>query len=517
MKINTSVFLLKNEYQSEDDVFQNIENVIDGNGWRIYVNSKTCDLPSWTNVIGMYLPSGDHPPIFRSSSSGAIISLKVRNRIMAFCFASGRYNIDLNKVEDRFGLKTCLNLQSSDKFRNVKIQSLEVNGVQKLESRSAWSELDEYSINMDNEIIKSVTGQIDDERFGKNVSGVDSLTIKIDFENFNIREICELLLDAYNSEEYKRKYDYIDKIFPVNKKDLLLKLDTELLKLIKRHDENVWMCIPDFVNWEDIEYFKYLDSNEEDDVNVEKFYDYIDDKDIDFLKKTMVKAVSSENRIIYKKSAYYCTTADVNVDGVSYILNNGRWYSVSSSFEQELNELSEEIRLRSETYEIAGLPICKYDKEEMYNIECANSPKYDLWDRQLVNKTEVCDLWSENKEFIHVKFYSSSSVLSHLFYQGLVSATQMSQSRSFREKVEQKGNEKNLFTTGRMFNSVDTFSPGGYSVKFAIISKDISRFRLPPFSLISYRQAKKNIEDMGYSVGIIRIQKDLSQEIDSTH
>lgn len=511
MKINTSVFLLKKEFTTEDDAFTKKENIFDGNGCRIYIDSKKCKLPPWLDVVNGFLPKEQQKSLNQSASSGAVIALKVKDRIMALSFAGGRFNIDQEKIEYRFGLKTCLNLQTTNKFKNVRIQSLEANSVQKQESRSSWTELDEFSINIENEMVKSVTGQIDSEYFGKNISGFDSLSIKIDFENTNIHKVCETLLDAYESENYKQKYDYIDKIFPVSDKSLIFKLDSVLFEKIKNHDEEVWMCIPDFVNWEDIEYFNYLDSSAKDDINIEDFYEAIDNgkiKSIVDLRKKSITAYSSEGKRLYSKSAYYCTTAEVSIQAQSYILNNARWYSISQDLENDLKQLDIEIQNNCETNATAGLPDCTFDKEGDYNKACAKQNVFDLWDCKLINNTEVCDLWSNKKEFIHVKKYSSSSLLSHLFNQGLVSATQMYQSRDYRSQVEALGNKDNLFTAGKMFKSVNTFTPQKYSVKFAIISKDITKFRLPRFSLISYRQTKKNIEDMGYKVGIIKIQKD---------
>ena len=510
MKINTSVFLLKKEFSSEDDVFINQDNVFDGNDCRIYIDSKRCKLPPWLNIVNELLPREQQKCINQSASSGAVIALKVNNRIMALSFAGGRFNIDQEKIESRFGLKSCLNLQTTNKFKNLRIQSLEANSVQKQESRASWTELDEFSINIENEMVKSVTGQIDSEYFGKNISGFDSLSIKIDFEKSNIHKICESLLNAYESENYKQKYDYIDKIFPVSDKSLISKLDSELFEKIKKRDEDVWMCIPDFINWENIEYFNYLDNSEKDDINIEDFYESIDNGKIKSavdLKRKQITAYSSEGKCLYKKNAYYCTTAEVNIDGQSYILNNARWYSISQDLENDIKKLEIEIQNNCETNVMAGLPDCTFDKEGDYNKACAKQNVFDLWDCKLINNTEVCDLWSHKKEFIHVKKYSSSSLLSHLFNQGLVSATQMNQSRDYRSKVEAIGNRDNLFSAGKMFESVNSFKPQDYSVKFAIISKDINKFRLPRFSLISYRQTKKNIEDMGYKVGIIKIQK----------
>lgn len=514
MKINTSVFLLKKEFTSEDDVFTKKDNIFDGNGYRIYIDSKKCKLPPWLDIVNSLLPKEQQQKLNQSASSGAVIALKVRDRIMALCFAAGRFNINQEIIESRFGLKTCLNLQTTDKFKNIRIQSLEANSVQKQESRSSWTELDDFSINTENEMVKSVTGQIDSEYFGKNISGFDSLSIKIDFENTNIHEVCETLLDAYESENYKQKYDYIDKIFPVSDKSLIFKLDSELFEKIRNRDEDVWMCIPDIVNWDDIEYFNYLGKPDKDDINIEDFYESIDNgkiKSIVDLKRKSITAYSSEGNRLYSKSAYYCTTAEVSINGQSYILNNARWYSISHDLENDIKQLDIEIQNTCETNATAGLPDCTFDKEGDYNKACVKQNVFDLWDCKRINNTEVCDLWSNKKEFIHVKKYSSSSLLSHLFNQGLVSATQMYQSRDYRSKVEAFGNQHDLFTAGKMFKSINSFKPQEYSVKFAIITKDINKFRLPRFSLISYRQTKKNIEDMGYNVGIIKIKKSITK------
>lgn len=509
MKINTSVFLLKKEFTSEDEAFIKQDNILTGDGCRIYIDSKKCKLPHWLDIVNGFLPKEQQKNLNQSASSGAVIALKVKNRIIALCFAAGRFNIDQEKIESRFGLKTCLNLQTTNKFKNLRIQSLEANSVQKQESRSSWVELDDFSINIENEMVKSVTGQVDSEYFGKNISGFDSLSIKIDFDSTDIHNVCETLLNAYESDSYKQKYDYIDKIFPVNDKALISRLDTELFKKIKNRDEDVWMCIPDFINWEEIEYFTYLGTSEKDDIYIEDFYEAIDNnkiKSIADLKKKAINGYSCEGKTKYSKPAYYCTTAEVSIQGQSYILNNAKWYAISQDLEKDLKQLDIEIQNNCETNAMAGLPNCTYDKEGDYNKACAING-FDVWDRNLINNTEVCDLWSNKKEFIHVKKYSSSSLLSHLFNQGLVSATQMYQSRDFRSKVETHGNSNNLFTAGKMIKSIDSFNPQEYSVKFAIISKDINKFRLPRFSLISYRQTKKNIEDMGYKVGIIKIQK----------
>ena len=66
--------------------------------------------------------------------------------------------------------------------------------------------------------------------------------------------------------------------------------------------------------------------------------------------------------------------------------------------------------------------------EKEYNIAVCNEypDRYCLMDRRNVyqggSPIEFCDIYSRDKQFIHVKKYNGSSVLSHLFFQGYVSA-----------------------------------------------------------------------------------------------
>lgn len=506
MKINTSVFLLKDSYTKEEDAFIEGANFHDCKVGKIAIWKKRGKEPCWGSFINSLL---DNQEIFSQSiSQGAAISLKVKNRIMVLCFAAGRFYVNQDRVEDRFGLKTCLNLQTTDKFKDIKVKSLENSGAQKIEISPSWTDMSSFSINIENEILKSVTAQVDDTNFGKNVSGFDSLSIKIDLDNTNLTDACTKLLEAFDSDLYKQKFGYIDKICFVNKADVVKRLNLALVEKIRNRDENVWMCIPDFIDWENVEYFKYL-GGQADDIYVDRFAERIDDdrepaKCIDFLKTSKINAFSSEEKLLYSKSAYYCITAEVDLNGKTYLLNESKWFEIEDSFSAELKQLKIDIAQNSESYQSANLIPYKssvHKTEGGYNEACAKTGLFNLWDKQLVEKVEVCDLWSAKKEFIHVKKYSSSAVLSHLFNQGLVSATLMCRSNDFKKKVEAKG----ICTLSKPFASPESFSPGSCSVKFAIVSKDINKFNLPHFSLISYRQVKKDIEDMGYKVGIIKV------------
>lgn len=62
-------------------------------------------------------------------------------------------------------------------------------------------------------------------------------------------------------------------------------------------------------------------------------------------------------------------------------------------------------------------------------------------DRRLVpygggySRVEFCDVYAINKKMIHVRRYGGSSVLSHLFAQGLISGELFAFDGGFREKL----------------------------------------------------------------------------------
>jgi len=58
-----------------------------------------------------------------------------------------------------------------------------------------------------------------------------------------------------------------------------------------------------------------------------------------------------------------------------------------------------------------------------------------------LTKVEFCDLFGLNKEIVHIKRYTGSSELSHLFQQGVVSAELFLHEPEFRKLVNDKLSE----------------------------------------------------------------------------
>ena len=93
-------------------------------------------------------------------------------------------------------------------------------------------------------------------------------------------------------------------------------------------------------------------------------------------------------------------------------------YQVDANFVERINEASNNIPDLAYT-----LPPFNDELEAEYNQRTALSDprRFALMDRRLIpfgggqSKVEMCDLFSSNQDFIHVKRYAGSSDLSHLF------------------------------------------------------------------------------------------------------
>src|SRR5439155_10506573 len=101
------------------------------------------------------------------------------------------------------------------------------------------------------------------------------------------------------------------------------------------------------------------------------------------------------------------------------------------------------------------------------------------------SKIEFCDLFSDKRQIVHVKHYGGSSVLSHLFYQGIVSGELFLADADFRTKVNDK-----LLKSHKLADPFKQPAAKDYEVVFAIISMSPKKLDLPFFSKVSLRNAR---------------------------
>jgi uncharacterized protein (TIGR04141 family) len=125
----------------------------------------------------------------------------------------------------------------------------------------------------------------------------------------------------------------------------------------------------------------------------------------------------------------------------------------------------------------------------------------------MASPIEFCDLFTNDRRLIHVKRYGQSSILSHLFMQGLVSADCLLSDAKFRRALNEK-----LPATHTLTNPDDRPRPEEFEVAFAIGSKEIGPLRLPFFRRVTLRNVARSLS-LGYRVALSKIRIDKLHDI----
>jgi uncharacterized protein (TIGR04141 family) len=275
--------------------------------------------------------------------------------------------------------------------------------------------------------------------------------------------------------------------------------------------DGVWLAVPELIDWEGLAGFKYRTAKNAhvySDIHAQAFLEEVGNAaDIDehgLKKRYHVSAIASDTDAIVKQwPVYRCFYCEFASGGDTFLLNNGRWFRISTSFVQRINESVDKIpedTILLRSYE---------DKSEAAYSKRVSDLSGDflaLMDMKLIgapalpNKVEFCDLYSRNKQIVHIKRYSNSSALSHLFAQGVVSARLFQNEPEFRRQVNAL-----LPASHRISTPDPNPRPQDFEVVFGIISKSKKKLVLPFFSRVNLKNAHANLTGMGFKVSLCKI------------
>jgi uncharacterized protein (TIGR04141 family) len=475
-----------------------------------------------------FAPSVAHPPawlrsffartldenlgILTASAKGVLVtSVAVgdEERSFAIPFGVGRHLLKEGVVEERFGLKVVLNSLTPDSIRGVEKTTLGAVPRHSREMMTKEVSAREFGIDIEQDLVRAVTGRSRDPRLGRVISGKDALSVSVPVTVEGIREFVGYCFDRYESEDYKRDFDWIDQIAEVRDSVLNAELSAEAVGRINVGElQNIWMAVPDVFEWEHVAGFRYLREHRADIVDDLDLAAYLAARDgkplgVDDLKREVIFRISANTDDVMERwPAFRCLYAEIERDGVVYLLNNGKWYRVNRDFTALVNQDYDQMQPSG-----VPLPACSMTKENEYNIAAADSiPGAACMDENHVvhggghSRIEFCDILTAQKQLVHVKRYGNSSVLSHLFAQGVTAGELFAAEPEFRVKLNEK-----LPPEHRLANPRAGVEPREYEVVFGIISRKPGALTIPFFSKVSLRNARRRLSAYGYKVMLNKI------------
>ncbi len=476
---------------------------------RLYIrNSAGNALPTWTNLFtsnGVVPARAFVPP----RSVGALLVLKNASNIFAITFGVGYHLLNTEAVVRDFGVRVVLGSVDSKKLRSLDKASYEQNP---LNSRvQSTTEVGVFDLEMDteSEMLYAVVGVSRERLFGERIAGRDALVLVTDADLDGFSQIVAHAVAKYNSG-LPNQFAWFNNIRRVISTQEHQRLDRQLNELLSANNFSLlWLGEPEIVDWEThVGYsFDLMPRTPRHAVlTIDKLREYAQSKGIpltvESLREISVHVNDHEYKSVREWSAYRCLYAEITSGGCTFILRNGVWFRVDRDFSNSLNEYIDDIP----SYAI-DLPVCEHRAEKDYNASVArNRNDMHLMDRSLVytdgrhGPIEFCDILANQSDIIHVKFYTGSATLSHLFYQGQVSAQLFIEDANFRASLNPK-----LPATWRLPDTDIRPSPANYRVVFGIATNKAIPQELPFFAKITLRNAVKALLALGYSVSLARI------------
>ncbi len=467
----------------------------------------------------------DLTKLFSSSASAAFL-VKIGERFFTVCFGpAGRYILRKGVIEERFGLITTLNSVKSNSIRSIDTKTLEIEPIQTRIQASRATSKDNFGIDIQRDLVNSVSGVPKDDRLGKCIVGKDSLRVTLKLSLDEIKDYLKLFLTLYNKKDYKKDFGWIDTMKEEKDPSRINFLNEKLIEEInKEKPERLWLSIPEIIDWNDLDGFKYSENEAEgarDDIHVTGFKKFLSNKRgrnkkismsdliLNYVYLYTLSAASKFSSRHWK--AYNCIYFEYHQDNQNvYFLNDSKWYQVKVPLVEEISKIFDSIPQNT-----TGINFIDFNhkQESTYNKEFAKVNNCLCLDKDEVmigggySRVEICDIYSSKRQLIHIKRYSGSGALSHLFNQGLVSANLLFDT-DFRQKFN--GKIKKLDTSGRFkiknIKNKPNKNGENYEVVFGIISKfSKNNLNIPFFSKLSLSNVYNNLSNLGYRVSMVKI------------
>lgn len=526
--VNLTVFLFKDYISDFDDCLKSPQNLsssalkpdcgIDG---KIYYCNSNSKPPKWKSYLDEL--SKDSINLSDNTSNKAILLIRIKERIMAIVFGYGRAFIKEECIVRNFGLKVALNIINQQKMRSVNAATIEDMVVNTQRQASYSTSQDEFGLNITNDIMKGITGEPYDDVYGSHISGKDSLVVAVFMDMTELTEKLDLYLEAFTSDRYKKiGFDWVDNVAEVRDSILSEALDFTLTEAISKHNTNhLHVSPPETTDWDNVIGFCYSGikkstSKTENYTLALDLTEYIESIKPDTnvyqkLRRDKLYGLTADGIPFVISSIYSSLVFQTEYKSKHYILCSGTWYLVDDTF---FNQVNDYIRTKIRISDVS-LPNCdKAENEEEYNKRISNNdPNFCLMDRKMTSvlggpkKIEACDLFTKNKQFIHVKNKGQSAQLSHLFAQGKVSAECFISDESFRKQVSERASEE---FGSEVFDYKKKPASNEFEIIYAIIDdKDTDlETKLPFFSKVNLMLTAQELDRMHFPCSICLVKKE---------
>lgn len=481
---------------------------------KLFVKQMRAKPPKWSSLFERYV---ERRKLGAVQSSAAVFIVPVDKRLFALTFGHGRFIIRPDAYEERFGLLVTLNSVKSDALRSIDKRTFVDDQNSRVQTSQASAALD-FGVDIERDLIRGIVGYPETPELGRKLAGADSLTVTVDAEVPDLKRMLRRYLKAFESKDYQARFPWVDQVRQLHPKGQAVEnLNARLVEKLtaawanRGRVDGCWLSVPDIVDWTVVRGFKFTRSPKEGvstDLHLPGLVQAFPNEfpSVEFLRAHHAMSVNEEELPIDRWPIYRCIHCEIDTDEKSFFLSAGHWFEVDKNFVKSVETSVGDIP----TY-AHPLPIYNHDDEDAYNkaVVADGGGQWCLMDKKMLpvggihDKVEFCDVYG-GQVLLHVKHYGSSSVLGHLFNQGLVSGELL---KSHPDLVN-LANEK--------LDAAHQLPPDGniprdvsiYTVVFGVISQSSQPgLHLPFFAKVVLKGVYTRLRDLGYGgVMLVKIE-----------
>jgi len=513
-KNKLSIYMIKDEFENDEAIIGDYSDSFEAEGiGTIFLGASYARVPKWAESF--FVGRIETKTLFTANARAALIvriAIEGKDKIKTFVITMGygKHMLKDDVIDERFGLKVILNTIQPDSLR--RISKVNVGGNQKLsnEQLPLKAGINDFGLDINRDLVSHIAGISDDAEYAVGtLSGGDILTLTTEVDISNIVEFLKKTYEKYCLSSYKTNFGWVDQIQAVKDSRLIERLNEAMITEINVGSSQIWMAVPEIINWDEIHGFKYPGQELRADIVIQEVKDSFRQPliSVEQLRSKRIQAISAlDDSVRHSWGADKCLYGELLLDNDAYCINNGKWYRISKDFVEQVNRDYSSTNIAPISFDDFTNA---FDSESAYSLSFKNNNPNDyvVMDAQNLmyggghSKIELCDLLSKDKQLIHIKPYSGSSTLSHLFNQALVSADLMLSDSQFRELANEKILEVSSDTSFAITN------PRSIKIVFGIISKKHEDLpHLPFFSKVSFRHVKNRLQAIGFDVSIKTIR-----------
>ena len=402
------------------------------------------DLPNWAAELDSIVDVRSH--LQQSASAGAVVLVKRGERVFALTYGTGYHAIEASFVEPSFGLRVAAGLIAERRVRSVQTRGVASNSRDQRTMLPVDGSFSDLNVAIDEDWLRQISGKTESGLIASSASGADSLRLTVQsFTLANLGPKLDEVFNLYESEAFKTKFPFLDRIRPIFTKDPRIeKLDQSVVARIRAKDSTLSFAAPDPFDVNETQFDHYelvfgrpLGRYEIDDLDSGSILDLAGSMPSGRspLTEVDVLALDAEGKMVDRRRTLKSyLLAEESMDGQDYLLTAGLWFEVSKDFTAQINadvaairDVSEVLDLPEWDSELLRDSVDDPTIEGSYNKLVASERGYALLDKNLAvfsqyERLEVADLLTPDGELLCVKSASSSPALSHLVAQAVNSS-----------------------------------------------------------------------------------------------